>query len=96
MKSLVPRRPLATFSIVACDLTNGDLGVAVARELQAILQRTGHYSGSVTDVYDEATRAALEVLCGIENLEERWRNDDQIDGVVLRFLREKFGGDNNV
>jgi uncharacterized Ntn-hydrolase superfamily protein len=65
---------------------------AVARELQAILQRTGHTSGPITGVYDAATRAALEALCGIENLEERWRDEDQIDGVVLRFLREKFGG----
>ena len=29
---------------------------------------------------------------GIENLEERWREDEYIDGVVLEFLREKFGG----
>ena len=65
---------------------------AIALELQAILQRTGHYSGPITGVYDATTRVALEALCGIENLEERWRDDDQIGGVVLRFLRERLGG----
>ncbi|MFQ6059315.1 MAG: DUF1028 domain-containing protein, partial [Anaerolineae bacterium] len=36
MRSLVPRRPLATFSIVAYDPTNGDLGVAVASKFLAV------------------------------------------------------------
>jgi uncharacterized Ntn-hydrolase superfamily protein len=67
------------------------IGEAIARELQSILLRTGHYSGPVTGVYDDATRDAFRALAGIENLEERWRDDDQVDRVVLEFLRGKFG-----
>ncbi len=62
----------------------------IARELQRILQKTGHYQGEITGVYDEATREALRALYGIENLEERW-HEELIDVVALNFLREKFG-----
>lgn len=62
----------------------------IARELQRILRKTGHYEGEITGVYDEATREALRALYGIENLEERW-HDELIDIVALNFLREKFG-----
>ncbi len=62
----------------------------VAREIQEILKRAGRYEGELTGVYDEATKKALRDLCGIENLEERWREDDYIDGVVLDFLRRRF------
>jgi len=65
---------------------------AITRELQTIARRTGHYHGPISGVYDEATRQAMRTLVGIENLEERWRTDDQIDRVVLEFLRRKFGG----
>lgn len=65
---------------------------ALARELQELVRRTGHYDGSVNGRYDEKTKFALRRLIGIENLEERWREDEYIDGVVLEFLREKFGG----
>lgn len=64
----------------------------VARELQEIVKQAGQYDGPLSGVYDEATKAALQRLVGIENLEERWREDEYIDGVVLEFLREKFGG----
>ena len=62
----------------------------VAREIQEILRRAGRYEGELTGVYDEATKKALRDLCGIENLEERWRKDEYIDGVVLDFLRRRF------
>jgi len=62
----------------------------IARELQHILKKTGHYQGEISGVYDEATREALRALYGIENLEERW-HDELIDVVALNFLREKFG-----
>ncbi|MGD2027191.1 MAG: DUF1028 domain-containing protein [Anaerolineales bacterium] len=65
---------------------------AVAGELQEILVETGYYSGLVTGVFDETTRKALRSLVGVENLEERWEgHEDDIDGDVLQFLRDKFG-----
>jgi len=62
----------------------------IARELQAILRKTGHYQGEITGVYDAATRTRLWDLYGIENLEERW-HDELIDKVALEFLRGRFG-----
>jgi uncharacterized Ntn-hydrolase superfamily protein len=62
----------------------------IARELQTIGQKTGHYQGQITGSYDEATRKALWDLYGIENLEERW-HDHLIDIVALEFLRQRFG-----
>jgi uncharacterized Ntn-hydrolase superfamily protein len=64
----------------------------VAGELQEILRRAGAYSGPVSGVFDETTRAALRELVGNENLEVRWDGTgDQIDGVVVDFLRRRFG-----
>ncbi len=64
----------------------------VAAELQTIMRKSGHYDGPVTDVFDEQSRKALRALVGSENLEERWDGSgDQIDGVVVEYLREKFG-----
>jgi len=62
----------------------------IARELQAVLHRQGHFSSPASGVYDEATQMAMRRLIGIENLEERWRADGRIDRVVLEYLREKF------
>jgi uncharacterized Ntn-hydrolase superfamily protein len=64
----------------------------IARELQAMLQKAGHYQGEVTGVYDETTKKALWDLYGIENLEERW-HDELIDSIALEFLRQRFGSD---
>ncbi|GAB4546996.1 MAG: DUF1028 domain-containing protein [Anaerolineae bacterium] len=61
----------------------------IARELQGILQRAGHYQGQITSLYDEATRKGLWDLYGIENLEERW-HDELIDVVALEFLRQRY------
>lgn len=63
---------------------------SIARELQIMLQKTRHYRGEITGVYDEATKKALWDLCGIENLEERW-HDTLIDIIALEFLRRRFG-----
>ena len=64
----------------------------VAAELQAIMQKSGHYSGPVSGVFDKQSRQALRALVGSENLEERWDGSgDQIDRVVVDYLREKFG-----
>jgi len=63
----------------------------LCRELQRLLKRSGHYAGRLTGQYDEATRVALRTLVGIENLEERCReNEALIDRVVVEILREKF------
>jgi uncharacterized Ntn-hydrolase superfamily protein len=63
----------------------------VAKELQAIATRTGHYLGPVNGDFDEASRKALRALVGSENLEERWDGSgDTIDKQVLEFLRNKF------
>jgi uncharacterized Ntn-hydrolase superfamily protein len=63
---------------------------AVARELQDILLRTGDYTKQPSGVYDEATRNAFYTLSMRENLEDRWVEGQRIDGVVLRFLRQRF------
>lgn len=63
----------------------------VAHELQAILQRTGHYDGPQNGVFDAATRKALRALVGMENLEERWDGKgDMIDRHVVEYLRGRF------
>jgi len=65
----------------------------LCRELQRILKRSGHYAGRLTGQYDDATRAALRTLVGIENLEERCRDaphEALIDRVVVEILRKKF------
>ena len=63
----------------------------LCRELQRILKRSGHYTGRLTGQYDEDTRVALRALVGIENLEERCREDEAlIDRKVVEILRRKF------
>jgi uncharacterized Ntn-hydrolase superfamily protein len=63
----------------------------LCRELQGILKRSGHYAGRLTGQYDNATRGALRALVGVENLEERCReNEAMIDRVVVQILRAKF------
>ncbi len=62
----------------------------VAVEIQKILQRTGYYQGPASGVYDETTRKALRDFVNTENLEERWRDDNLLDGVILEFMREGF------
>ncbi len=62
----------------------------LAGELQRILADMGFYRGSVTGVYDEATKSALWDFSGIENLEERWRDDARIDPGVLKLIGDKW------
>lgn len=59
--------------------------------LQKILRRSGDYEGPITGEFDQATRRALQILVGKENLEERWDGKgDQIDSVVVDYLRNRF------
>jgi uncharacterized Ntn-hydrolase superfamily protein len=67
------------------------IDAALARELQALLDRAGYYHGPASGVYDAATRAALEQYGGVENLEERLVSATHIDPQVLAYLREKIG-----
>jgi len=61
----------------------------LTREVQTLLRDLKFYRGPVHGVYDEATRGALADWAGIENLEERLREDARIDPVVLEFLQQK-------
>ena len=66
----------------------------LAAELQAILLRTGQYTGAVNGEWDEATRDAFWEFIGTENLEERWSpadEPDRIDPVALDYIRRRFG-----
>jgi uncharacterized Ntn-hydrolase superfamily protein len=64
----------------------------VTQDLQALMHQTGHYTGAVTGVFDDATRKSLRALVGAENLEERWNgHGDVIDRQVTDFLFQKFG-----
>ena len=90
LQRLLDLHKLYLFPSEPADLLPIDEGIT--RELQGILQKEGQVAGPASGVYDPATQAAMRRLIGIENLEERWREDGQIDRVVLEFLRGKFGG----
>jgi len=62
----------------------------LAKEVQAILLGCGHYDGPISGKYDAATKKAFRDFVSIENLEERWREDDLLDCVILEFMRERF------
>ena len=63
----------------------------VVRELQEILTRVGFYQGTITSEYDDATKQAFRRFCGVENFEERWRDDDQVDREILNYMRRRYG-----
>jgi uncharacterized Ntn-hydrolase superfamily protein len=64
---------------------------SVARELQGILKKTGHFKDEITGLINEGTVTALKALVGEENLEERWNGDENmIDNKVVEYLRTKF------
>ena len=63
----------------------------VARELQGIMKRTGHFKSEINGVVNEDLISGLRILVGEENLEERWNGDEKmIDNKVVEYLREKF------
>lgn len=63
----------------------------LARELQLVMARRG-YSVTVTGVWDDQSKKAFREFAGVENLEERVQEGPFVDKVVLKFLRERFGG----
>ncbi|MCH7890116.1 MAG: DUF1028 domain-containing protein, partial [Gemmatimonadetes bacterium] len=68
-----------------------------AREIQRILKNLGYYSEELTGDYDEATQAAFQTFCNVENLEERLaeahrsRGRDWIDREILDHMRREYG-----
>jgi len=63
----------------------------VARELQGIMKKTGHFKDEISGLVNEGTITALNALVGEENLEERWNGDENmIDNKVVEYLREKY------
>jgi uncharacterized Ntn-hydrolase superfamily protein len=58
----------------------------LVRRVQARLALTNVYQGSVTGIYDAATREAVARFSARENLEEQTRSDEQIDPRVLQAL----------
>jgi len=64
----------------------------IARELQRMAAKTGWYRGPIHGEYDAATRTALRALIGVENLEERFREEEGlIDVLALKVLRQRMG-----
>jgi len=68
-----------------------ELAGEVVRDLQVILQRLGFYRGKETGMYDEATKEAFRRFCGVENFEERWREDGLVDREILNYMRRRYG-----
>lgn len=63
----------------------------IARELQRIAKQAKQYRGPLNGEYDALTRAAVEGLIGIENLEDRWPlGSNQIDPVAFKFLQKAY------
>lgn len=58
----------------------------LATELRHLVAARGSDPGRGPG-YDAALRTALEEVVGVANLEERWRDDERIDPVVLGVLR---------
>jgi uncharacterized Ntn-hydrolase superfamily protein len=58
----------------------------LVRSVQARLAFDRVYEGSITGVYDSATRAAVARFAARENLEEHTRQDDKIDPRLLQRL----------
>ncbi|MDR7522615.1 MAG: DUF1028 domain-containing protein [Armatimonadota bacterium] len=63
----------------------------VARMVQQMLAKAGFYQGPIDGVYGPQTRDAFRRWCGVENFEERWREDDLVDREVLAYMRRRYG-----
>jgi uncharacterized Ntn-hydrolase superfamily protein len=69
-----------------------DIRGAVARDLQTMMKRLGHYTRRVNGKYDSATHDALRAFTGKENLEDRVDLErGAIDPPALEYLVRKFG-----
>jgi len=63
----------------------------LCQELQELLKRLGYYKGEINGILDQSTKEALKNFMYWENFDERVREDDYIDKVVLKYIREKYG-----
>jgi uncharacterized Ntn-hydrolase superfamily protein len=63
----------------------------VATLLQELLTKAGFYSGPISGRYDADTKTAFRRWVGVENFEERWRDDDMVDREILSFMRRRYG-----
>lgn len=73
----------------AADLTR--VGGNVTKMIQEMLASAGFYAGPIDSVYGPETKEAFRRWCGVENFEERWREDDFVDREILAFMRKKYG-----
>lgn len=62
----------------------------VAHQIQEILRASGEDGTPETGTYDGATRQAFQALVSRENLEGRWREEPEVDRVVLDYLSDKY------
>lgn len=63
----------------------------VTKMVQQILGRAGFYAGPVDGTYGPQTKEAFQRWCGVENFEERWRDDDLVDPEILTFMQRRYG-----
>lgn len=63
----------------------------VTKMVQEMLVKAGFYTGAIDAVYGPETKAAFRRWCGVENFEERWRDDDLVDREILSFMRKRYG-----
>jgi uncharacterized Ntn-hydrolase superfamily protein len=66
---------------------------SVVKDLQRGLTALGFYRGSEHGRYDKATRQAFKDWAGMNNLENKIRNDGKIWGSVYRVFRTQVPGD---
>jgi uncharacterized Ntn-hydrolase superfamily protein len=59
--------------------------------VQELLNKAGFYPGPAHGRYDADTKAAFRRWVGVENFEERWRDDDMVDREILTYMRRRYG-----
>lgn len=67
------------------------LAGTVTKMVQEMLAKAGFYAGPIDGAYGPETKAAFRRWCGVENFEERWRDDDLVDREILSFMRKRYG-----
>lgn len=60
---------------------------SVARSVQRSLKALGFYDGSVTGVYDEATRNALHDFVNVNNFENKMSQDGLIWRSIMKYMQ---------
>jgi uncharacterized Ntn-hydrolase superfamily protein len=63
----------------------------VTRMVQEMLAKAGFYAGPADGIYGLDTKEAFRRWCGVENFEERWRDDDFVDREILAHMRRRYG-----